>query len=474
MNSKINYRIEMERELKKIRQEGRRPLLVLHSCCAPCSSACLEQLNRDFQIVVFYYNPNISPEAEFLHRAREQQRLVAEMPLAEDMQVVIGEYDPQNFYEKVRGYENEPEGGARCGICFEMRLRKTAEYAASIGADYFTTTLSISPLKDAQRLNAIGGTLAAEYGLHYLFSDFKKKDGYRRSCVLSEEFGLYRQDFCGCVFSKNERERQKQAAALSDFSPEAIQNLRAGGEIGGEIEFHREIDSTNIRAKALAAEGARHGLAVLAEFQTAGHGRFGRVFYSPERSGVYLSLVLRPELAPERAVLLTCMAAVAVARAVEKTSGLKAGIKWVNDVYIDSKKVCGILCEAGLDFEKGRMRHVVMGIGVNVGRMHFPPELENIATSISNECGREISRSAFTAALLDEINALYPQLETGAFMQEYKDRSNVIGRDATVLRGEERCEARAVDIDSEGNLIVELPDGSRQSLHSGEISLRFQ
>ena len=184
-------------------------MLVLHSCCAPCSSAVLERLHEAFQLVVFYYNPNISPEAEFRHRAREQARLVREMPLRDDVRVVEGEYDPENFYARVRGYEGAPEGGERCSICFEMRLRKTAEYARSIGAQYFTTTLSISPLKDAARLNAIGTELAGEYGLNYLVSDFKKKDGYRRSCVLSETYGLYRQDFCGCVFSQMERERAR-------------------------------------------------------------------------------------------------------------------------------------------------------------------------------------------------------------------------------------------------------------------------
>lgn len=209
MKPKINYQLEMERELARLALAGSRPMLVLHSCCAPCSSAVLERLHEAFQLVVFYYNPNISPEAEFRHRAREQARLVREMPLRDDVRVVEGEYDPENFYARVRGYEDAPEGGERCSICFEMRLRKTAEYARSIGAQYFTTTLSISPLKDAARLNAIGTELAGEYGLNYLVSDFKKKDGYRRSCALSETYGLYRQDFCGCVFSQMERERAR-------------------------------------------------------------------------------------------------------------------------------------------------------------------------------------------------------------------------------------------------------------------------
>ena len=206
----INYRIEMEREIEALKRAGRRPLLALHSCCAPCSSAVLEQLNDAFQIAVFYYNPNISPEDEFRRRAEEQLRLVREMPLAEDIRAEIGAYDPERFYAAVRGHESDPEGGARCSICFELRLRETAKYARDIGAEYFTTTLSISPLKDASRLNTLGSAIAAEYGLKYLHSDFKKKDGYRRSFALSKEYDLYRQDFCGCVYSKLEAERRRK------------------------------------------------------------------------------------------------------------------------------------------------------------------------------------------------------------------------------------------------------------------------
>jgi len=258
------------------------------------------------------------------------------------------------------------------------------------------------------------------------------------------------------------------------FSAAEIAGRCGGGEIGRNMEFHREIDSTNIRAKVMAIAGAEHGTVVLAERQQAGHGRFGRAFYSPENSGVYLSIILRPKLAADRAVLTTAMAAVAVARAVEAVADVRAEIKWVNDVYIVGRKVCGILCEAGLDFESGQMQYVVMGIGVNVAPMVFPPELASIATSISNEWGKAVSRSAFTAALLDEINALYPQLETGAFMEEYRERSNVIGREITVLRGDERYSAVAMDIDGAGSLIVQRADGVIETLHSGEISLRFQ
>ena len=207
---KINYYIEMQREIERIKKEGRRPKLALHACCAPCSSAVLEQLADVFDITVFFYNPNISPEAEFRHRLEEQVRLVNEMLPGRGISVREGEYDAEEFYRRVKGHEKDPEGGERCGICFDMRLRRTAEFAKENGMDYFTTTLSISPLKDAQRLNSLGGDLAGEYGVKYLFSDFKKKEGYKRSCVLSAEHDLYRQDFCGCVFSKMEREAAKE------------------------------------------------------------------------------------------------------------------------------------------------------------------------------------------------------------------------------------------------------------------------
>ena len=207
---KINYYIEMQREIDRIKKDGRRPKLALHACCAPCSAAVLEQLADIFDITVFFYNPNISPESEFRHRLEEQIRLVNEMLPGRGISVAEGEYDAEEFYRRVKGHEKDREGGERCGICFEMRLRRTAEFAKANGMDYFTTTLSISPLKDAQRLNALGGGLAGEYGVKYLFSDFKKKEGYKRSCTLSAEYGLYRQDFCGCVFSKMERESAKE------------------------------------------------------------------------------------------------------------------------------------------------------------------------------------------------------------------------------------------------------------------------
>lgn len=212
---KINYQLAMERELAEIARREGRPRLLLHSCCAPCSSAVLERLTDWFDLTVFYYNPNIAPEEEFLRRAEEQRRLIAELPHAHEIQFRCGEYESEAFEALARGLEDVPEGGERCTRCFRLRLGKTAALAAREGFDYFTTTLSISPLKDAQRLNAIGGELAEQFGVAYLFSDFKKKNGYKRSCELSVQYGLYRQDYCGCRFSQMEREKKKITEELS-------------------------------------------------------------------------------------------------------------------------------------------------------------------------------------------------------------------------------------------------------------------
>ncbi len=193
--------------------DGRVPTLLLHSCCAPCSSYVLEYLSHFFSITVFYYNPNIYPEEEYFRRVEEQKRLVSEMPLPRPVRFLEGYFDPSEFYEAVRGKEHIPEGGERCLACFRLRLDAAARLAAEQSFDYFTTTLTISPLKNASALNEIGETLAAEYGARWLPSDFKKRNGYKRSVELSAEYGLYRQDYCGCVFSKREREQAKSRLA---------------------------------------------------------------------------------------------------------------------------------------------------------------------------------------------------------------------------------------------------------------------
>lgn len=210
--NKINYQKEMEKHLPR---EGERvPRLLLHVCCAPCSSYVLEYLSAYFEITVFYYNPNIEPEQEYRFRAAEEQRFIREIAPAHPITYTEGDYDPERFHEVSRGLEKEPEGGARCTECFRLRLERVAQACAAGGYDYFTTTLTISPLKDADRLNSIGQEMAARYGVKWLPSDFKKRGGYVRSVELSKEHDLYRQDFCGCVYSKAESlERQRAAQA---------------------------------------------------------------------------------------------------------------------------------------------------------------------------------------------------------------------------------------------------------------------
>lgn len=190
--------------------------MVLHSCCAPCSSYCLEYLSQYFRITVFYYNPNITLEPEYLHRVEEQKRLIAAYNAKGDkypIEIVEGDYEPARFLELSKGLEDCPEGGERCFKCYRMRLEKTAELAKKLEADYFATTLTISPLKNAQKLNEIGEELGLSFGVAWLPSDFKKKNGYKRSVELSAEYDLYRQDYCGCGFSKAEslKRAQKQA-----------------------------------------------------------------------------------------------------------------------------------------------------------------------------------------------------------------------------------------------------------------------
>lgn len=196
-----NYQLLLEKELEKIKNEGTVPKLLLHSCCAPCSSYCLEYLSEFFEITVFYFNPNIEYD-EYNRRLEEQKRLVCELKCKNPISVISPRHNTEKFYSAIKGYEKEKEGGKRCEICFRLRLEETAKFAKEHNFDYFTTTLSISPLKNATMLNMIGEQCAKEVGVKYLFSDFKKKGGYLRSIELSKEYSLYRQDYCGCVFSK--------------------------------------------------------------------------------------------------------------------------------------------------------------------------------------------------------------------------------------------------------------------------------
>lgn len=220
MANQVNYSKEMDKIVEKNREQGRIPSLLLQVCCAPCSSYCLEYLREDFHVTVLYYNPNISERAEFEKRKDEEKRLIEEYnrqveeqdfdgmnstDRAQKIDILECAYDGKVYEKAVRGLEGCPEGGDRCTVCFALRLGKTAELAATGGYDCFTTTLTISPLKDAARLNRIGEEMGKKYGVRWLPSDFKKKNGYKRSIELSHRFGLYRQNYCGCRFSRVEK-----------------------------------------------------------------------------------------------------------------------------------------------------------------------------------------------------------------------------------------------------------------------------
>ncbi len=199
---KINYQVKLDEILNSL-PKNKKNTLLLHSCCGPCSSYVLEYLSHYFQITVYYYNPNITEIEEYQKRVEEQKRLIQQ--IYPDVDFIEGPYQPEIFFEMSRGLEEEKEGGIRCSKCYYLRMRETALLAKQLNFDYFATTLSISPYKNSEQLNKIGKTLEQLYGIHYLYADFKKKNGYKRSIELSKQYHLYRQEYCGCEFSRKER-----------------------------------------------------------------------------------------------------------------------------------------------------------------------------------------------------------------------------------------------------------------------------
>lgn len=198
----MNYKVNLEKELKSIESINKKPTLLLHSCCAPCSSYVLEYLTQYFEIIVYYYNPNITPSDEYLKRVNDQKRLIEEMTFKEDVKFIEGEYDYKNFFKMSKGLEKEKEGGKRCYKCYEMRIHNAVNLADKNKIDYVTTTLSISPYKNVNWINEIGERLCEYKDVKWLYADFKKDNGYKRSIELSKVYNLYRQDYCGCVYSK--------------------------------------------------------------------------------------------------------------------------------------------------------------------------------------------------------------------------------------------------------------------------------
>ena len=205
-----NYQREMEQVISRNEKEGKIPRLLLHSCCAPCSSYVIEYLSQYFAITVFYYNPNITEAAEYQKRVVEQKRLLSTVQYPHPVTFTEGEYDPARFWALSKGKEDLPEGGERCRECYRLRLEETARQAAGRKPDFFCSTLSVSPHKRADWLNEIGEELAKEYGVPWLPSDFKKKGGYQRSIVLSHQYDLYRQNYCGCVFSRQQAQKKEE------------------------------------------------------------------------------------------------------------------------------------------------------------------------------------------------------------------------------------------------------------------------
>lgn len=216
---KINYDLKMEEilkdELEEIKISGKKKRLLIHSCCGPCSSSVLEYLKDFFQIDIFYYNPNITFEEEYYFRKEEQKEMIQK--LGYDINVIDADYDPQkDFFDKIKGMEDEPERGKRCFACYDLRLRETAKKAREDKYDYFSTVLSISPMKNVNWINEIGDKYSQMNEIPFLFADFKKKNRYLRSIQISKDLGMYRQEYCGCVYSKVEREKYEEAKKLRE------------------------------------------------------------------------------------------------------------------------------------------------------------------------------------------------------------------------------------------------------------------
>lgn len=296
--------------------------------------------------------------------------------------------------------------------------------------------------------------------------------------ALAERFGVSRSAVWKAVDRLRRDGFNVEAATNRGYRLRACEGLSAAvidraGNGGFSLEIHDCVGSTNDRAKQLAAEGAER-VCVLADRQTRGKGRMGRHFLSPPGAGLYLSCVLRPSLRGEDAALLTTYAAVAVAETVESMTGARAEIKWVNDVYVGGKKICGILTEGSVDFESGGFSYAVVGIGVNLRKREWPPELASVATDLETETGVQADRNLFTSALLRRFADVETALRERSFLDAYRARCFVLGKDVTVFRGNEQFCARAVDVGPRGELLVDPGDGTIRALQSGEVSVRVK
>lgn len=244
---KVNYQKILDKTIETLEKTKEVPRLLLHSCCGPCSSYVLEYLSHYFAITVYYYNPNIYPPEEYAFREKEQQRLIAAMPADHPIHFQQAVYQPEEYYAAVQGMEDLPEKGDRCRVCFTLRLEETAKMAKAKGFDYFTTTLSLSPHKNSAVLNEIGGALAEQYGVSYLFSDFKKRDGFKRSTELSRAYGMYRQDYCGCLFSYRARHGQgaEKESPPSSGQPYSVRQIPSSVTTNGRRTSQGSIGTSS-------------------------------------------------------------------------------------------------------------------------------------------------------------------------------------------------------------------------------------
>lgn len=280
-----------------------------------------------------------------------------------------------------------------------------------------------------------------------------QKDGYRITAAPNRGY---------CLLAQNDI-----------LSAESIRPFLRGKAREFRLDVRQTVSSTNTLAKAMAAEGAAAGTVLIAGEQTEGRGRMGRSFYSPGSTGIYLSLILRPQLDLENSLLITTGAAVAVAKAIERTTGLKAGIKWVNDIFVEGRKVCGILTEASINFENGGLEYAVVGIGVNVSTTAFPEALQGIAGSLFTYKPEDRPIISMLAAeILNQMAECMDTLTDRKLLQEYRKRQIIIGKHILVLKGNDSRPAKAIDIDDKARLIVEYEDQSRETLSSGEVSIR--
>jgi BirA family biotin operon repressor/biotin-[acetyl-CoA-carboxylase] ligase len=280
-----------------------------------------------------------------------------------------------------------------------------------------------------------------------------QKDGYRIEAVTNKGY---------CLLTRNDI-----------VSAESIAPFLRGEANQFELEVRQSVTSTNTLAKEMAAQGAKEGTVMIAREQTEGRGRMGRTFYSPSSSGIYFSVILRPKLNLEDSLLITTATAVAVAQAIETVAKVKASIKWVNDIFVAGKKVCGILTEASLNFESGGLEYAVVGIGINIETKDFPIEIKQIAGSLfSNKPGDEPVTSMLVAEVLNNLGNCMNSLTDKRYLTEYRKRSFLIGKDILVMKGKETTPAKAVDIDEKARLVVDYEDGTREALVSGEVSIR--